>query len=181
MKQKSWQWELLGIPFIVIVGSLLHFTFAWSGYWPPVALVAAVNESVWEHLKLAFWPGLVWAAVVYVILRPSATQFWSARGYTLLIAPLLIVSIFYTYTAIAGRNFLGLDIATFIIAVVAGQIGSAALANAPRLATYAIAAGMTLLVSQLVAYSTFTYYPPQLSLFADSRDGVRGIPTTGTR
>ena len=181
MKQKSWQLELLGIPFIVIVGSLLHFTFAWSGYWPPIALIAAVNESVWEHLKLAFWPGLVWAAAVYVALRPNAAQFWSARGYALLIAPLLIVTIFYTYTAIVGRNLLVLDIATFVIAVAAGQIGSATLANVLRPSSYAIAAGRILLVCQLIAYSTFTYYPPPFSLFVDSRDGIRGIPTVVTR
>ncbi len=181
MKRKSWQLELLGIPFIVIVGSLLHFTFAWSGYWPPVALMPAVNESVWEHLKLAFWPALVWAAAVLVALRPNSVQFWSARGYTLLIAPLLIVSIFYTYTAILGRNFLALDIATFVIAVVAGQVGSSALASAPRPSSYAIAAGIILLICQLAAYSTFTYYPPPLSLFTDSRDGTRGIPTVVAR
>ena len=148
MKQKSWQLELLGIPFIVIVGSLLHFTFAWSGYWPPVALIAAVNESVWEHLKLAFWPSIVWAAAVYVALRPNATQFWSASGYALLIAPLLIVTIFYTYTAIVGRNLLALDIATFVIAVAAGQIASATLANVLRPSSYAIAEeGFSLSVS----------------------------------
>lgn len=53
MAGKIWSLELVGIPFIVILGSLLHFAFAWSGYWIPVALVAAVNESAWEQLKLA--------------------------------------------------------------------------------------------------------------------------------
>jgi hypothetical protein len=35
---------------------LLHFAFGWSGRWLPLALVAPVNESVWEHLKMAYWP-----------------------------------------------------------------------------------------------------------------------------
>ena len=55
------RWELIGAVFIVLAGSALHFVFAWTGGWRPVALVAAVNESIWEHLKLAFWPGFFWA------------------------------------------------------------------------------------------------------------------------
>ena len=44
MAKRNWPLELIGIPFIVVAGSLLHFTFAWSGYSTPVALIAAVNE-----------------------------------------------------------------------------------------------------------------------------------------
>jgi len=46
--------ELLGIVFIVLVGSALHFTFELSGDNPLVGVFSAVNESVWEHLKLGF-------------------------------------------------------------------------------------------------------------------------------
>jgi hypothetical protein len=48
--------ELVGIVFIIFLGSALHFTFEWSGNQPAVGIFSAVNESVWEHLKLAFWP-----------------------------------------------------------------------------------------------------------------------------
>ena len=50
-------WELASAAFMVLAGSGLHFAFDWSAGWPPLALIAAVNESIWEHLKLAFWPG----------------------------------------------------------------------------------------------------------------------------
>lgn len=53
--------EIAGIFFISLSGSALHFVFEWLEEWPPVALIAAVNESVWEHLKLAFWPGMIYA------------------------------------------------------------------------------------------------------------------------
>ena len=181
MKEMHWRFELVGIPFIIVVGSLLHFTFAWSGYWAPVALVAAVNESVWEHLKLAFWPSLAWSVIGYAALRPEPSRYWPAKGISLLIAPSLIILIFYTYTAFVGRNLLALDIATFVIAIVAGQIGSAMLTRANAWPRYAIATGHVLLVCQLIAYSTLTFYPPPHSLFEDSRNGTRGIPTAGTR
>ncbi len=176
MAGKIWSAELVGIPFIVILGSLLHFAFAWSGYWKPLALVAAVNESVWEHLKLAFWPGLVWATVEFAAIRPKASQFWSAKGFALLIAPVFIVLMFYTYTSLLGRNLLALDITIFVVAIALGQIGSAKLINARRWKHDTCTLGTGLLLCQLIAFTSFTFYPPPFSIFEDSRDGTRGIP-----
>ena len=175
-QRRIWWMELLGIPFIVMLGSLLHFVFAWSDYWTPVALIAAVNESVWEHLKLAFWPGFAWAFIEYTFLRPKVWQFWAAKGVGLLIPPLLITLIFYAYTAILGRNLLLLDISTFVIAIITGQIGAAILINSCNWNKLFMTVGSGILVCQLMAYSTFTFYPPMASVFEDSRTGIRGIP-----
>lgn len=50
------RWEMAG----------LHFAFERSGYWQPVAWLAADDESVWEHLKLASWPARLYALAEYV-------------------------------------------------------------------------------------------------------------------
>ncbi len=42
-------WELAGVAPIVLAGSALHFAFDWSSGWLPLALIAAVNKSVWER------------------------------------------------------------------------------------------------------------------------------------
>jgi hypothetical protein len=176
MTKRTWSLELIGIPLIVLAGSLLHFTFQWSGNWPPVALFAAVNESVWEHLKLAFWPALAWAVIEYAALRPRPLPFWAAKGFALLAAPLLIVLMFYGYTSLLGRNILLLDIATFVVAIAAGQIVSARLTTAQGWTNITLTLGTACLACQLLAYSTFTYYPPPLQIFEDGRNGSRGIP-----
>ena len=44
-----------GIIFTLATGTLLHFTYEWSGENPFVALYSPVSESVWEHLKLLFF------------------------------------------------------------------------------------------------------------------------------
>ncbi|MFN0194081.1 MAG: DUF6512 family protein [Aestuariivirga sp.] len=176
MVGRIWTAELVGILFIAILGSLLHFAFAWSGYWKPAALVAAVNESVWEHLKIAFWPGLVWATIEFAALRPKASQFWSSKGFALLIPSVFIVLIFYAYTSLLGRNLLALDITIFVVAIALGQIGSAKLINARRWKRGSSTLGTGLLVCQLIAFTTFTFYPPPFSIFEDSRNGTRGIP-----
>ena len=174
-------WEMVGIAFIVLAGSALHFAFAWSGYWKPVAIIAAVNESVWEHLKLAFWPSLFWSLFELGALTPLGWKFWSAKGYGLLVAPILIVTIFYGYTGLLGGNVLALDIATFVIAIALGQLVSAKLLGATTLSNVTRTIGIGLLFCQVAAYSTLTFYPPPFALFEDSRDGNRGIPIRSSR
>jgi len=56
LRKKILRRELAGAVFIILLGSMLHFTFELSGENPVVGVFSAVNESVWEHLKLAYWP-----------------------------------------------------------------------------------------------------------------------------
>lgn len=170
------RWEVAGAAFIVLAGSALHFVFEWSGGFRPLASVAAVNESVWEHLKLAFWPGLAWAVLERRRLAAVPSEFWSAKGLALLVPPILIVTIFSTYTTILGTNLLALDIGTFVVAVVAGQLASAGLLLAGTKNRVVVGAGLALLALQIAAYATLTYFPPDLPLFVDARTGLRGIP-----
>ena len=118
----------------------------------------------------------MWATVEFAALRPKASQFWSAKGFALLIAPVFIVLMFYTYTSLLGRNLLALDITIFVVAIALGQIGSAKLINARRWKHDTCTLGTGLLLCQLIAFTSFTFYPPPLSIFEDSRDGTRGIP-----
>jgi len=180
MDRSILKWEVAGIPFVVILGSVLHFAFAWSGYLRPLALVAAVNESVWEHLKLAFWPSLLWTLMECRVLKIDARSFWAAKGFALLLAPILIVIIFYGYTSLLGRNIIALDIATFVIAITAAQLVSAQLVKANFQTVWLRTIGIALLVCQLVAYSAFTFHTPPFAMFEDPRNGIRGIPAVET-
>ena len=171
------RWEIAGATFIILAGSALHFAFGWTGGWRPAALIAAVNESIWEHLKLAFWPALFWA---FLPQKGSNLRFLgrlAVKGFTLILTAVLIVIIFKSYTAVLGRNLLPLDIGTFILAVLFGQVASAALSLHAMAVPALLPLGLSLLVVQLAAYTSFTFYPPDLWLFIDSRNGLRGIPS----
>ncbi len=47
------------ILFVIVLGTLMHFMYNWSGKHPFAGLIAPVNESVWEHMKLLFFPMLL--------------------------------------------------------------------------------------------------------------------------
>jgi ethanolamine utilization microcompartment shell protein EutS len=73
-------YEIVGAVFIVFLGSALHFTYELSGKLVFVGAFSAVNESVWEHLKLAFWPSLIWMLIEYVPLKKQTNNFLIASN-----------------------------------------------------------------------------------------------------
>ena len=169
----SWRSAVVSATVVFVVGALLHFVFDWLGAWRPLALIAAVNESVWEHLKIAFWPGLAWAAIERRRCAPGAH--WAAAGFGLFAAVAAIVAGFYGYVAVLGDHLLALDIGLFAIAILIGRIAALALPPLLTRAPLWRGIGLTLLVGQAVAFSLFTFAPPQAELFRDGRNGLYGL------
>jgi hypothetical protein len=169
------RWELAGIGFVSVVGALLHFAFEWSGYWTPMALVAGVNESTWEHFKIAFWPTLLFALIEYPALRKSVRNFWSANILGLITEPIVIAILFYSYTAILGKHELVLDIIIFVIAVAAGQLVSYKVMTLPDLGTALVRALKGALIVMIAAFSLLSYVAPRWFLFEDPITGQYGI------
>lgn len=169
------KWEIFSLFFVIIVGSFLHFLFEISGYFYPIGAISAVNESVWEHLKLGFWPIVFLAPVEYKFIKERVKNFVIAKVVAAYIIPLSIIIIFYTYTAILGTNLLIMDILTFIIAVIIGHIISFKIMisqEKPRIMTII---SLILILLFAIVFVLFTYFPPHLPIFQDSLTGQYGI------
>ena len=175
MKKSILIWELVGIIVIVILGSMLHFVFEWCNRWKPIALIAAVNESVWEHLKLGFWPALFYAVLEYRYLKKSANNFLPAKTIAVYLIPISIVVLFYSYTAILGRNMLLFDILIFVVAVIIGQLASYKLLTASPLAQGFNKIALIALVIIVLMFLLFTFFPAHLPIFRDPITGGYGI------
>lgn len=168
-------WELTGIVLILVSGSFFHFLFELTGQWPPVALFGAVNESVWEHLKLAFWPALTYALAEYPFLKNITKNFWTSKSLGILSMPLIIVILFYGYTALIGHHILWADIALFGFAVSIGQMISSRMMTRSALSRKVKVLGAVLLISMILAFSLLTYFPLHFSLFRDPTSGQYGF------
>ena len=59
--------SILGFFFISIVGTLSHFVYEWSQNNSTVGALFAVNESTWEHLKIAIIPAFIWLIITLLI------------------------------------------------------------------------------------------------------------------
>jgi hypothetical protein len=174
-KKKILAWEMIGVLTISLLGSLLHFVFALSGEWSPLALIAAVNESVWEHLKLAFWPALIYALIEWPCLSGKSKHFWTAKSFGIFTMPVIIVSVFYGYKALIGHNILWVDIALFVFAVFFGQMVSFRLLLCPSFSSKIMILSLFLLVVMITAFSLMTFFPAHCPIFCDSATGQYGI------
>ncbi|MGE5561095.1 MAG: DUF6512 family protein [Chloroflexota bacterium] len=169
------KWTLGGIAITLVAGTLSHFVFEWLGRWPPLALVFPVNESTWEHLKLAFWPMLLWALVERPALRGRVNNFLAAEVTGITVAITAITVIFYTYTGIIGHDVMWLDLLDFAVSVALGYIVRLRIMGAEP-APGRAAAAAAVIGALLVAFLTFTFFPPAAELFRDPRTGEYGIP-----
>lgn len=165
MKIKEGTNLLAGILFTLIAGTLLHFCYEWSGENPFVALFAPVSESVWEHLKLLFFPVLVYTLFEIIVLFKVSGSFLTARVLGVILGMFFILAAFFTYTGIIGRNFLAADILIFALSVFVTFLSSRYLEvrcpslNLPLLANYA------LLLLIVTCFFSFTFSPPGLPMF----------------
>ena len=160
--------------FIILLGSMLHFTFEWSGNQPLVGVFSAVNESVWEHLKIAFWPALLYLILEYRYLYKKSNNFFFAKTLGIYSIMIIIPAIFYSYTIFFEENLI-IDIGSFILAIIIGQLISYRLLINKKLAKIYELMSLVVLIILALAFVVFTFYPPQLQLFQDPNTGEYGI------
>lgn len=166
MKNKLLFWEIGGFVFIGLVGAALHFTYEFSNYSSNVvAYFSAVNESTWEHLKMVFFPGLIFALIEYTYVREQANNYLIAKTASLFVMPMVIVVGWYIYAPAVGHYIFAVDLSLFYLAVIVGQFVSYKLLTGPTLEkkynNYAIGTFIIL----FAAFSLFTFFPPNIFLF----------------
>lgn len=156
-----------GILFTLILGTLLHFCYDWSGHNPFAALFLPINESVWEHLKMLFFPALIYTLFEVFVLSKTSARFLSARTLGMVLGMFFIVSSFYTCTGITGKHSLAMDILIFILAVLAAFLLSRCLeVHCPAVCLPSWLSSAILLLIVL-CFFIFTTRPPALPLFQD--------------
>jgi hypothetical protein len=169
--------ELNGIWVIFLLGALFHFLYELTGSHPPVGAFAPVNESIFEHLKMTFWPTILWSIFSYRFLKTNARNFLVSRGAALFTMPIVILLLFYSYTALTGAENVIVDIVIFLIAIAAGQMAGYWLLIRKPLPIWLAAISVILIITLGFTYIFFTFYPPYTSLFLDTNTNSYGIPS----
>lgn len=172
-KSSILKFEIISTIFIMIVGTLLHFTFGWSNNNPLIGTVSAVNESTWEHLKLLFFPMLISTIIGYFYKGKHIPNYLCSKVLGIILSMSFIVVFFYTYTGIIGSNFAIVDIASFFIAVALGQY-IAYRKMESQFSCNKLVPIIILFVLYLCLF-IFTFFSPHIALFQDPITGMFGI------
>lgn len=155
-----------GLIFSAVLGTLAHFFYEWSGQNPVVALFSPVNESTWEHMKLVFFPILLWSLFLPAKLREGVPAQRCALLAGGLIGTWLVPVVFYTYSGILGQNIAFIDIAIFYISVLTA-FGIAWKLRYSDLVSKLCPFIRLFTAVILLAFFLFTFAPPDIALFAE--------------
>jgi len=159
-------YAIIGILFTLITGSLAHFLYDWTGNNHIAGLFTPINESIWEHMKLLFFPMLLYSLIIVLKFHSKYSGIPSAFCFGILTGTFLIPLFFYAYTFILGRNVFILDIGTFVLSIVIAFWLSYKLTLSCRLEAYTSL--LCIMVCILfVCFFVFTYYPPDAAIFQD--------------
>ena len=168
--------ELIVILFSLILGTLLHFTYEWSGENLFIGSFSAVNESVWEHLKLVFYPMLIAAIVEYFFVKDVSNNYVEAKTIGIFTAICFIIVSFFTYSGIIGTSIIVIDILIFIISIILGEYVAYKLMKRENESTVTTESlSIIILVFLLLCFIIFIYLPPEVNLFRDVTTGIYGI------
>ena len=157
------RYNILAFIFIGLVGSLGHFFYEWSGNNFFIGLFFPVNESTWEHLKLLFFPMFAYALLGGKRIEEEYPCIYNAMFFGILAGLLLIPILFYTYTGVLGFNVDWVNIAIYVISVIAAYIVVYKVAEDCKgkdsmLLRY-------VMYGLILAFMVFTVYPPGIGLF----------------
>ena len=173
MKRQIGLWQLWGFAVTSLGGTLLHFLYDWTNS-ALVAPFSGVNESTWEHMKLLFWPMLLFAVVQRFFFR-GREDFWCIKLRGILLGLVLIPVLFYTYNGVIGKSPDWINIAIFFLSAAIAYIVEARLFRKATITCKKTKCAIVLLCVIAALFVLFTFRTPEIGIFKDPLTGAFGL------
>lgn len=174
MKQNIPYWQTAGFIFTSVLGTFLHFLFELTGGSMAAALVSAVNESIWEHMKLIFYPMALFALIEYRAWGREEPRFWCIKLLGILLGLMLIPVAYYTYTGILGVNTDWFNVTIFFIAAGAAYWLETKRFVSDRSCRLGEKTAIVALCLIAATFALLTFRPVKRPFFADPVTGTYG-------
>ncbi len=175
MKKAVTAWQTAGFVFTGICGVILHFLFDWTGQNPLVAPFAAVNESIWEHMKLLFVPMFVFALAESRCIGKAYKGFWQIKLVGILLGIVLIPTLYYTLRGIFGVMPDFVNIAIFFVVAATSYWVETSLFGEDSTNSQSPSAALATLWLLAAVFVLLTFLPPHIPLFMDPVTGTYGF------
>lgn len=153
--------------FIVSVfGVILHFTHKWFKNGLLLHIFSAINESTWEHTKLAFYPMLITVIIHYFLPNFNYTGYWGSAFFVVLASVVVIPSLYYPIRFLIGKEVPAISISLYFVCIAISFGLEYYLVN-NKIFIINDTAGLIGIVFMFILFAVFTYFPPRNFLFKD--------------
>lgn len=165
--------ELILIPIYFLSGVLFHFIYKWTNRSHIAVVFGAVNESLWEHMKIAFWPMFIGFNIQYILYGYDIPNFIFSKFISLLLITITIPLFVKTYTYFTKKNIFPIDLALFFLCIAISQVMGYSImgSNIPEIFDVI---SLPLSFILVIIYSSLTKLPPKADIFKDPISGIYG-------
>jgi hypothetical protein len=167
-RYKKWQLWVFGIIIVILVillGSLWHYVYSWSNNNQAVGYFFPTSESTWEHLKLIYWPFIIFTIILWILFRRNMNNTLFALSMAILLACASIVVLFYTIEGAFGGSGIALDIIIYIVAVIVAVILFYYIINRKQLPNWTIIIAGVIIITLGVLFIVFSFSHPNVPIF----------------
>ncbi len=155
---------------IGILGTLGHFVYEWTGNNVLAGLIFPVNESIWEHLKLIFFPASVYFLAEYLLSDRKDENYIPSAIKSIFCGMLSVVVLYYTISGIIGKNIDFINILIFFAAVFItvykrNKYISEGEEFSEKQRTFLIIS----FIATAVLFMIWSYFPPKIGIFISAQ------------
>lgn len=116
----------LGSVVIFLMGFILHFLYDWTNQNVIVGAFTPIDESIWEHTKLVFFPLIAWYSIYYLIMFKKIDidrdKWFTTMLLNIIISVLLIPLLYYLVNAGLGIENKIVNIVILLVSLVLGSL-----------------------------------------------------------
>lgn len=171
--------EVLGIIFVMLMSLPLRYIYIWAPQNVTSLLFGAINNSVWENIKVFAMPYVVWSILELAIATPYFKQFVISKVTGLYMFSITYVVISQVCKAFIPTSSLAVSLVIALVCVVLAFVTSynITMADTDFRAWFTLC--VLLLLLYFIMYFCFSAAAPKLELFKDPQTGLYGIPSKG--
>lgn len=162
-ERKQIVWQVLSPAIIFALSAVWHFLYDWMPIMP-VGWVAPVAESVWEHLKIVWYPSLLWWCI---FPRTPAKERWTMAVAVATLGGVWMLLYYYLLHAGLGLSvaWLWVDLVAEFLALVTAEISVLVFWRAVGYRSWWFWLALALSAVAVVSMAVLTHYYPDLPVF----------------
>lgn len=113
---------LYSLPILYLLGSMSHFIYDFLNQNYIIGFISPINESIYEHTKLAIIPLLVFYIYLYFKDKNNINKVLKSFICSLVITSIMMPLLYYFVSTGFDINSLIIDIFIFFISITIGQL-----------------------------------------------------------
>ena len=167
--------KIVGVFISFILAIIFHFIYGWVPN-SVISVIAPVNESIWEHMKLIVTPSIIFSIFEYFIYKKKDIEFNNfilSYAISSILGIIVYLLLYIPLNDIFGHKaYIAISLLFLIFIFV--QIISYYIMN-KEIIKHSSDIGVLLIIFIYFVFGYLTYHPPKINLFYDYMNKGYGI------